>query len=62
LGQVCEVVDEGPGPADPLVGYRPPEDLPEHGQGLWIVQQLCDRLSIEHRDGVTRVRFTIRSR
>jgi anti-sigma regulatory factor (Ser/Thr protein kinase) len=61
-GVVCEVADEGPGPANPLVGYCPPEDLPERGQGLWIAQQVCDRLSIEHRDGVTRVRFTIRSR
>lgn len=60
-GVVCEVTDEGPGPTDPLVGYRPPDEFPEAGQGLWIAQQLCDRLSIEHRDGITRVRFTIRS-
>lgn len=61
-GVVCEVADDGTGPADPLVGYCPPEDLPEHGRGLWIARQVCDRLSIEHRDGTTRVRFTVRSR
>jgi anti-sigma regulatory factor (Ser/Thr protein kinase) len=53
----CEVTDDGDGPADPLVGYRPPENPCRAGAGLWIANQLSDWLAIEHRDGVTRVRF-----
>jgi len=53
----CEVTDDGDGPADPLVGYRPPENPREAGVGLWIANQLSDWLAIEHRDGATRVRF-----
>jgi anti-sigma regulatory factor (Ser/Thr protein kinase) len=56
---VCEVSDDGPGPADPLVGYRPPADAVTGGRGLWIAQQLCDRLAVDNRDGTTRVRFAI---
>ena len=53
----CEVTDEGDGPADPLAGYRPPENPREAGVGLWIANQLSDWLAIEHRDGANRVRF-----
>lgn len=53
----CEVADDGDGPADPLVGYRPPENPRESGVGLWVANQLSDWLAIEHRDGATRVRF-----
>jgi len=53
----CEVVDDGDGPADPLVGYRRPENPRQAGAGLWIANQLSDWLAIEHRDGANRVRF-----
>jgi anti-sigma regulatory factor (Ser/Thr protein kinase) len=53
----CEVTDDGDGPTDPLIGYRPPENPCRGGAGLWIANQLSDWLAIEHRDGVTRVRF-----
>jgi anti-sigma regulatory factor (Ser/Thr protein kinase) len=53
----CEVTDDGGGPHDPLVGYRPPEDQREAGVGLWIANQLSDWLAIEHSEGATRVRF-----
>jgi len=57
---VCEVTDEGSGPLDPLAGYRPPNgDLFHGGRGLWISQQLSDVLAIDHRHGLTRVRFAI---
>lgn len=57
---VCEVSDEGPGPADPLVGYLPPVPGALGGMGLWLVQQICDSLSIHTADGRTRVRFAVR--
>jgi anti-sigma regulatory factor (Ser/Thr protein kinase) len=60
-GILCEVVDEGAGPADPLSGYRPPVPGVAGGRGLWLAQQLCDALAIDHRDGVTRVWFAVRS-
>jgi anti-sigma regulatory factor (Ser/Thr protein kinase) len=60
-GVVCEMLDEGPGPADPLVGYRPPDDASDGGRGLWIAQQLSDGLSVRYDGGVTRARFAIRS-
>lgn len=57
---VCEVSDAGPGPADPLVGYRPPLDgALAGGRGLWLAGQLCDGLAIDTRHGHTRVRFAI---
>jgi anti-sigma regulatory factor (Ser/Thr protein kinase) len=39
---VCEVVDRGPGFADPLAGYRAPRA--GTGAGLWIARQLAWRL------------------
>ena len=56
---VCEVTDEGPGPADSLVGYRPPDDRSLGGMGLWVARQVCDQLTVENRGGLTRVRFAI---
>ena len=55
----CEVSDNGDGPADPLAGYRPPATSLTGGRGLWIAQQLCDAMAIEHSDGTTRVRFAV---
>jgi len=54
---VCELTDQGEGPVDPLAGYWPPRDHANGGMGLWIVRQLCDAVSIENVDGVTRVRL-----
>ncbi|NUT33490.1 MAG: sensor histidine kinase [Hamadaea sp.] len=58
-GVVGEVTDHGSGPADPLTGYRPPAGATARGWGLWVAHQLCDALAIEHRDGLTRVRFAL---
>jgi anti-sigma regulatory factor (Ser/Thr protein kinase) len=56
---VCEVADDGPGPADPLAGYRPPDELLPDGRGMWIAQQLSDALAVSHDDGWTRVRYCL---
>jgi anti-sigma regulatory factor (Ser/Thr protein kinase) len=55
----CEVTDHGAGPADPLAGYRPPDQLSTGGRGLWITQQLCDAFGMSHQDGRTVVRFAV---
>jgi anti-sigma regulatory factor (Ser/Thr protein kinase) len=56
---VCELTDQGEGPVDPLAGYRPPTDHANGGMGLWIARQVCDAVSIENVDGVTRVRLAM---
>lgn len=43
---ICEVADEGAGPADQLVGYAAPIGEGLGGRGLWIVRQLCDTVAI----------------
>jgi anti-sigma regulatory factor (Ser/Thr protein kinase) len=55
----CEVSDDGEGPADPLIGYRPPRQSVAGGRGLWIARQLCDALAIIRRNGSTVVRFAV---
>ena len=55
----CEVSDDGDGPADPMISYRPPRTDTIGGRGLWIAQQLCDALAIAHRGGTTVVRFAV---
>jgi anti-sigma regulatory factor (Ser/Thr protein kinase) len=56
---VGEVTDEGGGPGDPLLGYRPPAPQVLGGQGLWLVRQLCDQLSLDTGGGKTRARFAM---
>ncbi|GAA1534503.1 anti-sigma factor RsbA family regulatory protein [Dactylosporangium maewongense] len=58
-GMVCEVGDDGPGPSDPLAGYRPPDDRLLGGRGMWIAQQLSEAFAVTHHDGWTRVRFML---
>lgn len=55
----CQVHDEG-WITDPLVGrrWRPPQDL--HGQGLWLVNQMCDL--VEMRTGPAGTTFRLRMR
>jgi anti-sigma regulatory factor (Ser/Thr protein kinase) len=43
---VCHVRDGGAGPADPLVGYQPPDIAALGGRGLWIAHQLCDVVEV----------------
>lgn len=53
---VVEVTDEGPGPIDPLVGYRRPSVVTEGGWGLWLAHHVCDAVTVESRDATTIVR------
>ena len=46
----CLVVDNGPGIANPLTGYRHPEPTLVDGRGLWLARQLCDELVIHNSD------------
>jgi len=55
----CEVSDDGSGPADPLIGYRPPRPDTIGGRGMWIAQQLCDALAVTRRGDSTVVRFAV---
>lgn len=60
---VCEVLDDGPGLADPFAGYaRPAGELPENGWGLWLAHQTCDTVAIGRRDGRTLVRLAVTAR
>jgi anti-sigma regulatory factor (Ser/Thr protein kinase) len=43
---VFQVHDAGPGPADPLLGYLPPDLRRLRGRGLWLAHQLCDVVEI----------------
>lgn len=56
---VCEVTDNGDGPADLLTGYRPPSRAVTGGRGLWITRQLCDAFAVAHRDGITIARMAL---
>jgi anti-sigma regulatory factor (Ser/Thr protein kinase) len=43
----CQIVDRGPGLADPdVAGTRRPPAQATGGRGLWIVRHLCDHLDI----------------
>ncbi|MFB9877165.1 anti-sigma factor RsbA family regulatory protein [Planobispora siamensis] len=54
---VCEITDSGGGLDDPLAGYGPPEPESQHGYGLWISRQLCDRVEIRSSPGLVRIRL-----
>jgi anti-sigma regulatory factor (Ser/Thr protein kinase) len=45
---ICHVHDGGPGLADPLAGYLPPELDREGGRGLWLIRQICDVVEAAH--------------
>ncbi|ROP32181.1 sensor histidine kinase [Couchioplanes caeruleus] len=57
---VTEVTDDGTTGPSPLAGYLLPRQGEIGGMGLWLVQQLCDALSIRQHGGLTRVRFAVR--
>lgn len=58
-GLVCEVSDDGPGPDDPLAGYRPPDEHLLGGRGMWIARQLSEAFAVSRDDGWTRVRYML---
>jgi anti-sigma regulatory factor (Ser/Thr protein kinase) len=57
---VCQVHDAGPGPADPLVGYLPPDLNGLRGRGLWLAHQLCDVVEIAGGGSGTDVYLALR--
>jgi anti-sigma regulatory factor (Ser/Thr protein kinase) len=56
---VCEVSDDGATPPGPLAGYLPPVPGEVGGMGLWLVNQVCDAVSVRAADGRTDTRFTL---
>jgi anti-sigma regulatory factor (Ser/Thr protein kinase) len=42
----CEILDAGPGIADPLVGFVPPHPGHVGGAGLWVARQLTRKLEL----------------
>ena len=57
---VCQVQDEGQ-IGDPLAGLvRPAPDAPGGGRGLWLVNQVCDRVEVRSDQAGTTVRVHMR--
>lgn len=52
---VCQVRDAGPGLADPLAGYLPPDQRLLTGRGLWLAHQFCDFVEVASDAGGTDV-------
>ena len=53
---VCEIRDSGV-ITDPHAGLRPPSADAEGGHGLWLVNQVCDRVELHSDDNGTVVRM-----
>lgn len=53
---VCQIHDEGV-ITDPLAGRREPSLDALGGHGLWIVNQVCDRVEIESNETGTTIRL-----
>jgi anti-sigma regulatory factor (Ser/Thr protein kinase) len=56
---ICQVHDAGQ-IGDPLVGRRRPDPGTLHGQGLWVVQQLCDLVELRTGRGGSTIRLHMR--
>lgn len=57
---VCHVHDSGPGFADPLAGYLPPDQDAARGRGLWIARQICDCVEVANDATGTHVRLLVK--
>jgi anti-sigma regulatory factor (Ser/Thr protein kinase) len=53
---ICQIEDEGT-ISDPLAGHRRPSLDAMGGHGLWIVNQVCDRVEIDSGETGTTVRL-----
>jgi anti-sigma regulatory factor (Ser/Thr protein kinase) len=53
---VCQIHDEGV-ITDPLAGRRQPSLEAQGGHGLWIVNQVCDRVELQSDEGGTTIRL-----
>jgi anti-sigma regulatory factor (Ser/Thr protein kinase) len=56
---ICQVDDDGR-IDDPLAGRRRPEPSARGGQGLWVVQQVCDLVEVRTGQGGTSIRLHMR--
>lgn len=56
---ICQIEDRGQGVADPLAGYRPPDEGILAGRGLWLARQLVDLLQIVPGPSGTAVRIQV---
>lgn len=56
---VCQVVDGGDGPASPFAGLLPASPGGEGGYGLWLANQLCDRVDLDRGDDGFAVRLVV---
>ncbi len=57
---ICQVSDAGPGVADPLTGWVPPDDAAAGGWGLPIARLTCDAVDIARRQGETLVTLFVK--
>ena len=53
---VCQIHDEGI-ITDPMAGHRQPSLDAQGGHGLWIVNQVCDRVEIHSDETGTTIRL-----
>ena len=53
---VCQIQDEGV-ITDPLAGHRQPSLEANGGHGLWIVNQVCDKVEMRSDEAGTTIRL-----
>jgi anti-sigma regulatory factor (Ser/Thr protein kinase) len=51
----CQIIDQGPGMADPTAGSHLPGPMATSGRGMWMCRQLCADLVIDSGDRGTAV-------
>lgn len=42
--------------------HNPPRPNPTRGMGLWVIRRVCDRVTLDHPDGRSRLRLFIDTR
>jgi anti-sigma regulatory factor (Ser/Thr protein kinase) len=53
---VCEIRDSGV-ISDPMAGRKPPPPDSDGGHGLWLVNQVCDRVELHSDENGTVIRM-----
>jgi hypothetical protein len=56
---VATVTDRGDGPADPFAGLLPVTDTSSAGLGLWVIHQLCSRVTLDTADDGFTIRLVV---
>jgi hypothetical protein len=57
---MCQTSDSGSGLREPLSGFATPGSGAPAGHGLWVANQLCDRVEVATGRGGTDVRLYVR--